>query len=64
MNAPFETDLTAPNLSCKRCTVQVIQFMEQHAANNPGMYTYHHGAVVQITADAKKPIDTAWPKER
>jgi hypothetical protein len=62
--APFETDVTLPNISCKRCTLQVIQFMEQHGANNPGNYTYHHCAVVQITADAKKPIDAAWPKER
>jgi len=62
--APFETDVTLPNINCKRCTLQVIQFMEQHAVNNPGMFTYHHCAVVQITADAKKPIDAAWPKER
>jgi hypothetical protein len=64
MDAPFETDVTLPNISCRRCTLQVIQFMEQHAANNPGMYTYHHCAVVQISADPKKPIDAAWPKER
>ena len=62
--APFETDVTLPNINCKKCTLQVIQFMEQHGANNPGNYTYHHCAVVQITADAKKPIDAAWPKER
>ena len=61
---PFETDVTLPNISCKRCTLQVVQFMEQHGAHNPGMYTYHHCAVVQITADAKRPIDAAWPKER
>ena len=61
---PFETDVTLPNINCKRCTLQVIQFMEQHGANNPGNYTYHHCAIVQITADAKKPIDAAWPKER
>ena len=41
-----------------------VQFMEQHAVNNPGMYTYHHCAVLQITADPKKPLDAAWPKER
>jgi len=35
----------------------VIQFMEQHGPNNPGMYTYHHCATIQITADPKKPID-------
>jgi hypothetical protein len=61
---PFETDVTLPNINCRRCTLQVVQFMEQHGANNPGMYTYHHCAVVQITADSKKPIDAAWPKER
>ena len=63
-DGPFETDVTLPNINCKRCTLQVIQFMEQHAVNNPGMFTYHHCAVVQITADLKKPIDAAWPKER
>jgi hypothetical protein len=64
VETPFETDVTLPNISCKRCTLQVIQFMEQHAVNNPGMYTYHHCATLQITADSKKPIDAAWPKER
>jgi len=63
-DAPFETDVTLPNINCRRCTLQVIQFMEQHAVNNPGMFTYHHCATVQITADSKKPIDAAWPKER
>jgi len=63
-DAPFETDVMLPNISCKRCTLQVIQFMEQHAVNNPGMFTYHHCAVLLITADPKKPIDAAWPKER
>jgi hypothetical protein len=63
-DAPFETDVTLPNISCRRCTLQVIQFMEQHAVNNPGMFTYHHCATVQITADPKKPIDAAWPRER
>jgi hypothetical protein len=62
--AAFETDVTLPNINCKKCTLQVIQFMEQHGANNPGMYTYHHCAVVQITADTKKPIDAAWAKEK
>ena len=64
VDAPLETDVTLPNISCKRCTLQVIQFMEQHGPNNPGMYTYHHCATIQITPDPKKPIDAAWPKER
>ena len=62
--APFETDITLPNISCKRCTLQVIQFMEQHAVNNPGMFTYHHCAVLEIAADPQKPIDAGWPRER
>ena len=63
-DAPFETDVTLPNISCKRCTLQVVQFMAEHGVNNPGMFTYHHCAAIQITADPKKPIDTAWAKER
>ena len=61
---PFETDVTLPNLNCKSCTLQVIQFMEQHGVNNPGQFSYHHCAVLRITADPAKPLDTLWPKER
>lgn len=64
VDGPLETDIDLPNISCKRCTLQVLQFMEQHGLNNPGMYSYHHCATLQITADPKKPIDVAWPKER
>jgi hypothetical protein len=62
--APFETDVQLPNITCRKCTLQVVQFMAEHGFNNPGGYTYHHCAIVQITADSKKPIDAAWPKER
>jgi hypothetical protein len=61
---PWETDVTLPNITCKRCTLQVVQFMAEHGVNNPGNFTYHHCAELQITADPKKPIDAAWPKER
>lgn len=61
---PWETDVTIPNINCKACTLQVIQFMEQHPMNNPGNFTYHHCAVLHITADPAKPVDPAWPKER
>src|SRR3954463_12813229 len=30
----FGTDVTLPNISCKSCTLQVIQFMENHGVNN------------------------------
>jgi len=61
---PFETDVTIPNITCEHCTLQVMQFMEQHPVNNPGGFSYHHCAVLRITADPAKPIDTGWAKER
>lgn len=61
---PFETDVTLPNITCRRCTLQVVQWMGDHGFNNPGGYTYHHCANLQIAADRKKPIDKAWPLER
>ncbi len=61
---PFETDIQLPNINCKKCTLQVVQFMAEHAFNNPGGYSYHHCAELQITADPAKPLDTGWPAER
>jgi len=61
---PFETDVQLPNINCKKCTLQVAQFMADHALNNPGGYSYHHCAELQITADPSKPIDKEWPAER
>jgi hypothetical protein len=63
-DAPFETDVQLPNINCKKCTLQVIQFMAEHGVNNPGNFTYHHCAELQITADPGKPIDSQWPTER
>jgi hypothetical protein len=62
--APFETDVQLPNISCRKCTLQVVQFMEDHGFNNPGGYTYHHCAELQITADSSKPLDKGWPADR
>ncbi|MCC7415923.1 MAG: hypothetical protein IT176_02195 [Acidobacteria bacterium] len=61
---PFETDVQLPNINCRKCTLQVVQWMAEHGFNNPGGYTYHHCATLQITADPSKPIDAAWPAER
>ena len=58
----YETDVRLPNINCKKCTLQVVQWMAEHAYNNPGGYTYHHCADLQITADASKPLDTGWPE--
>jgi hypothetical protein len=62
--APFETDVQLPNISCRKCTLQVVQFMEDHGFNNPGGYTYHHCADLQIAADSSKPLDKGWPADR
>jgi hypothetical protein len=64
VETPFETDIQLPNITCKRCTLQVIQFMAEHGINNPGNFTYHHCAELQITADPARPIDKQWPAER
>jgi hypothetical protein len=61
---PFETDIQVPNISCRKCTLQIVQFMAEHAFNNPGGYSYHHCADLQITPDKSKPLDSGWPSER
>jgi len=57
----YQADIRLPNITCPRCTLQVIQFMADHAYNQPGGYSYHHCADLQITADPSKPIDPGWP---
>jgi hypothetical protein len=57
----FETDLKVPNIACDHCSLQVIQFMEEHGINKDGRFTYHHCADLKITANPKLPIDMAWP---
>jgi hypothetical protein len=64
VDAPFEADIQLPNINCKKCTLQVVQFMAEHGVNNPGNFSYHHCAALQITADAAKPVDQRWPAER
>jgi hypothetical protein len=59
-----EMDIPIPNLTCVNCLMQVIQFMAEHAKNADGDYSYHHCAVVNITADPAKPIDTRWGQAR
>ena len=58
---PWETDLDIPNISCTKCTLQIIQFMAQHGLNADGDFSYHHCADLQITADPAKPTATGWP---
>ena len=55
-----EADVPIPNINCRNCVLQVIQFMADHGKNADGDYSYHHCAAVNITADPAKPIDTRW----
>jgi hypothetical protein len=57
----YEADVRLPNITCAKCTLQVIQFMADHAYNQPGGYSYHHCAELAITADPEKPLDKGWP---
>lgn len=57
----FETDVKLPNINCDHCSLQVIQFMEEHGVNPDGRFTYHHCADLKITANPKLPINMAWP---
>jgi hypothetical protein len=56
-----EADIPIPNINCRNCVLQVIQFMAEHAKNADGDYSYHHCATVNITADSTKAIDNRWP---
>lgn len=58
---PFQTDVKIPNINCDHCTLQVIQFMEEHGINTDGRFSYHHCADLKITANPKLPIDKLWP---
>jgi hypothetical protein len=64
VDGPLETDIQLPNITCKKCTLQIVQFMAEHGINNPGNFTYHHCADLQISADPSKPVDKQWPAER
>jgi hypothetical protein len=57
----LEADVKLPNINCDKCTVQVIQFMENHGLNKEGDFTYHHCADLKITANPALPIDKGWP---
>jgi hypothetical protein len=59
----LQADVMIPNITCKKCTLQVTQFMAEHGVNPDGGFYYHHCAELAITADPAKPIDSAWPKD-
>jgi len=57
----FEAEIPIPNINCENCVLQVIEFMADHPgiATDPG-HSYHHCAILNITADPAKPIDKRW----
>jgi hypothetical protein len=61
---PFETDNKLPNITCEKCTLQIVQFMAEHGVNKDGGYFYHHCSDLQITVDPAKPTDRRWSAAR
>jgi hypothetical protein len=59
----WQTSITLPNLTCDKCTLQIIEFMAEHGLNPGGGFFYHHCADLRITADPNLPqADPAWPR--
>ena len=57
----FETVVPIPNINCANCVMQVIEFMADHPGIAvDGGHSYHHCAILNITADPAKPIDKRW----
>ena len=57
----FESMIPIPNIDCPNCVLQVIEFMADHPGIAvDGGHSYHHCAMLNITADPSKPIDKRW----
>jgi hypothetical protein len=57
----FESMIPIPNITCQNCVLQVIEFMADHPGIAvDGGHSYHHCAILNITADPDKPIDKRW----
>jgi hypothetical protein len=59
----FETDVRLPNISCAKCTLQIVEFMAEHPHNPDGDYSYHHCADLHIRANPSLPIARSWPEQ-
>ncbi len=57
----YEADVKLPNINCAKCSMQIIQFMEEHGENKDGRFTYHHCADFKIVANKKLKLDKGWP---
>lgn len=57
----WEIEVPIPNIDCPGCVLQVIEFMADHpGVAVDGGHSYHHCAILNITADPSKPLDTRW----
>jgi hypothetical protein len=57
----FEGEIPIPNINCPTCILQVIEFMADHPGIAvDGGHSYHHCAMLNISADPDKPIDKRW----
>jgi hypothetical protein len=56
----WETEIEVPNIECEGCFLQVIQFMADHPGFREGGFSYHHCAVLNITANPEQPLDERW----
>jgi hypothetical protein len=60
----FQTTVMLPNITCAKCTLQIIEFMAMHPLNTitlpdgttGGTFYYHHCADLAITADPGLPL--------
>jgi hypothetical protein len=52
-SGPQTTQVTIPaDVTCTKCTLQIIEFMSDHPLNNPGGCFYHHCADVSVEQGA------------
>lgn len=56
----WETEIQIPNIDCEGCFLQVIQFMSEHPGFREGGFSYHHCAILNISADEDLPVDESW----
>jgi hypothetical protein len=57
----FEAEVPIPNINCQNCVLQVIEFMADHPGIAvDGGHSYHHCAILNISADPARPIDSRW----
>ena len=56
----IQTEVMIPNIDCEGCVLQIVQFMSEHPGHGEGGFTYHHCAMLDITANSALPMDENW----